>query len=178
MTRSEKFICKIIIAEGGSKVTNDATDAGGLTKYGISQRTFPNLDIKNLTEQQAIDIYTINYCNTCKVDSFIDELLALHLFDFAVNSGVVHSVQTLQRILNIADDGRIGPITITTANLNKDAVVKFIQARIDFYCQIAAKSLQKYEAKIGRSATYDEKMNHTNYKYLKGWCNRVNNLKV
>jgi len=41
----------ILQHEGG--YVNDPNDAGGATKYGISQRTYPNLDIANLTVAQA-----------------------------------------------------------------------------------------------------------------------------
>lgn len=41
--------------EGG--YVNDPDDPGGETKYGISKRSYPNLDIKNLTEEQAKSIY-------------------------------------------------------------------------------------------------------------------------
>jgi len=177
MTRSEKFIRKILVNEGGAKVTNDSADAGGLTKYGICQKSFPNLDIQNLTERQAIDIYTKEYCIPCKVDAFTDELLALHLFDFAVNSGVTHSIKTLQTILNVVSDGILGNISINAANNDKTTCSKFIIAREDFYCKLAAQSLQHFESAHGK-ATYDEKMTQTNYKFLNGWINRVKNLYV
>ena len=61
MERANKFIPKILFAEGGSKYTNDPNDSGGETKYGISKKAFPNLDIKNLTEEQAISIYKKMY---------------------------------------------------------------------------------------------------------------------
>lgn len=32
-------------------------DAGGLTKYGISKRSYPHLDIANLTKEKAAEIY-------------------------------------------------------------------------------------------------------------------------
>ena len=96
MARSEKFIKKVLIAEGGDKITNDPNDSGGLTKYGISQKAFPNVDIRNLTEEKAIAIYKKLYCDPCKIDLIKDELLALHVFDFAVTSGVNRAIKTLQ----------------------------------------------------------------------------------
>ena len=61
MTRAEKFIRIVLLSEGGSKYTNDPKDAGGETKYGISKKAFPNVDIKNLTETDAIAIYKKMY---------------------------------------------------------------------------------------------------------------------
>jgi len=41
--------------EGG--YDDDPDDSGGETKFGIDKRSHPNLDIKNLTREQAIQIY-------------------------------------------------------------------------------------------------------------------------
>lgn len=178
MTRSVKFIRKILVNEGGSKITNDPADSGGLTKYGICQKSFPHLDIRNLTEDQAIEIYIKMYCVPCMIDAFDDELLALHIFDFAVNSGVSNSIETLQSLLKVKVDGRIGKITINAANSDNTITERFIQARKDFYTRLAVQSLNKYEVKIKRQATLNEKMTKTNYRFLKGWMNRINNLKL
>lgn len=45
--------------EGG--YINNPKDPGGETKYGISKRHYPHLDIKNLTLQQAKDLYYQDY---------------------------------------------------------------------------------------------------------------------
>jgi len=44
----------ILQAEGG--YVNDHYDPGGETKYGISKRAFPHLDIKNLTKKKALRV--------------------------------------------------------------------------------------------------------------------------
>lgn len=41
----------------GTTYEDDPSDPGGATKYGIDQRSHPNIDIKNLTLQQANTIY-------------------------------------------------------------------------------------------------------------------------
>ncbi len=156
MTRSEKFIPKILFAEGGDKYTNDPDDSGGETKYGISKRSFPNLDIKNLTEAQAIAIYKKIYCDPCKIDLINDEFLALHVFDFAVTSGVHKSITTLQKVVGVEDDGIVGKDTLKAVNTGNH-VEAFKNARIAFYTQIG----------VGKNA-----------KYKKGWINRVNNLEL
>ena len=46
---------KVLRHEGG--YVNDPLDLGGETKYGISKRSYPHLDIKNLTLDQAKQIY-------------------------------------------------------------------------------------------------------------------------
>jgi len=156
MTRAEKFIPKILFNEGGDKVTNDPNDSGGLTKYGISQKSFPNVDIKNLTEAKAIEIYKSIYFDPCKIDLIGDELLALHVFDFAVNSGNSRSIKILQKVIGVEADGAFGKDTLLAVNTGSH-VEAFKQARIDFYKLIGT----------GKNA-----------KFLKGWINRVNNLKL
>jgi len=41
----------------GTTYENDPDDPGGATKFGIDQRSHPGVDIENLTEDQATDIY-------------------------------------------------------------------------------------------------------------------------
>jgi len=71
--------------EGG--YVNDPRDPGGETKYGISKRAHPDVDIKNLTIEQAKAIYREEYWNRINGDELtFPEALAL--MDFAVHSGV------------------------------------------------------------------------------------------
>lgn len=156
MTRAELFIKKILMNEGGSKYTNDPNDSGGETKYGISKKAFPNVDIKNLTEDQAISIYKKLYYDPCKLDLINDELLALHIFDFGVTSGIKRAVKAIQLIVEEDADGIMGPKTIDKIN-SGDYLKTYIAARIAFYTIIG----------VGKNA-----------KFKKGWINRVNNLKV
>lgn len=71
--------------EGG--YVNDPKDPGGETKYGISKRAYPYLDIKNLDKEQAAEIYLRDYWNACNCDSY-EPALAVSIFDAAVNVGV------------------------------------------------------------------------------------------
>lgn len=66
---------------------NDPHDPGGETKYGISKRAYPHLDIKNLTKEKAAEIYRKDYWNQVFCDSY-DPRLAASVFDAAVNVGV------------------------------------------------------------------------------------------
>ncbi len=53
-------------AEGG--YVNDPVDPGGETKYGISKRANPEVDIKNLTLDGAIAIYKRKYWDRYQLD--------------------------------------------------------------------------------------------------------------
>src|SRR5690349_2922065 len=41
----------------GETFENDPDDPGGATKFGIDQRSHPNVDIRDLTKEQATEIY-------------------------------------------------------------------------------------------------------------------------
>lgn len=53
--------------EGG--YTNDPDDPGGETKFGIAKKYHPNVDIKNLTLEQAKEIYRKEYWNKINGDT-------------------------------------------------------------------------------------------------------------
>jgi lysozyme family protein len=96
-----------IIQREGPTYTNDPSDAGGPTKYGITQATARangyTGDMQNLTEDQARAIYKNVYWLRPKFDqlALIDEALAEKLLDIGVNRGPVVGVQYLQRALNV-----------------------------------------------------------------------------
>lgn len=77
-----KFIFKW---EGG--YVNDPDDPGGETKYGISKRAYPNVDIKNLTKDQAKEIYFRDYWTKAGLDRYPQDK-AIVLMNVAVNMGV------------------------------------------------------------------------------------------
>lgn len=65
---------------------NDPHDPGGETKFGISKRAYPHLDIANLTLDQAKAIYQRDYWSVCRCDELPWDM-ALAVFDCAVNQG-------------------------------------------------------------------------------------------
>lgn len=72
--------------EGGSQITDDPRDPGGLTKYGVSQRSHPGLDIRALTLEQAKAIYKSEYWEGSGAGK-LSWPMNLAVFDFAVNAG-------------------------------------------------------------------------------------------
>src|SRR5262245_40282468 len=99
--------------EGG--YVNDPNDPGGETKWGISRRSFPGLDIKNLTREAAADIYEVHFWSKIHADQLPDGV-AYQLFDFAINSGIETSIRYFQRALGVADDGYWGQISQSAAD--------------------------------------------------------------
>ena len=100
---------------------NDPKDNGGLTKYGISQKAYPNLDICALTQNDAIAIYERDYWDAAKCDDLPFPLDVL-TFDAAVNHGVKPAIKILQRALGVVDDGVIGPKTLQAARNAPDNI--------------------------------------------------------
>jgi len=77
-----KFVLKW---EGGYSF--DKNDPGGETKYGISKKSYPTLDIKNLTLEKAKEIYYQNYWLKADCDKLFFPFNII-MFDTSVNCGV------------------------------------------------------------------------------------------
>jgi len=87
--------------EGG--YVDDKNDNGGETKYGISKRSYPDVNIESLTIEQAKHIYYRDFWNTKQMELSLidDEKIAIELFDTAVNMGVGVASKFLQEALNL-----------------------------------------------------------------------------
>lgn len=108
-----KQALEIVLAFEGA-MSNDPNDPGGLTKYGISQKAYPDLDIAGLTREQAGLIYLRDYWNACRCDE-LPWPLRLPVFDAAVNQGQGTAAKILQGLVGVAKDGVIGAKTIAAA---------------------------------------------------------------
>lgn len=78
------------------------------TKYGISAMSYPHLDIRNLSLNQAKQIYQRDYWGD--TDSFPDAI-RYDFFDSAVNSGYKQAVRWMQHAAGAEADGIVGPKT-------------------------------------------------------------------
>ena len=157
--RFEEAFKWIIKAEGG--YVNDKDDIGGETKYGISKRAYPDLDIKNLTIEDAKKIYYNDYWLKIKGDD-LNYPLNIIIFDTAVNLGVKRAIEFLQLTLkdmaaDIVIDGIIGNQTIGHVHRLSfklfEMIYRYVFHRCFYYSRL-------------------------NVKFIKGWCNRVKNLLV
>jgi len=134
----QKAVAMVLRHEGG--YANNPNDPGGETSYGISKRSYPNLNIKALTQSQAEEIYRKDYWLAVAGDKIPDQVLAENLLDFAVTSGPKTAVKVLQRILAVTTDGKIGPQTlgaIAVADV-RHLNVCLIGERLAFYVGLAA----------------------------------------
>ena len=159
---SKKFekAFKYVIANEGSYVF-DKNDPGGETKYGISKMAYKSLNIKELTLEQAKEIYWRDYWKAGKIDEIANIFIATQLLDFSVNLGIRGATIVLQRALRaggiiVQEDGLIGPETLSaTKNLESPILLAAMKAEAaGYYRVIAAK-------------------NPSQRKFLSGWLNRA-----
>ena len=122
--------------EGG--YVNSPADPGGETKFGISKRSYPNLDIRALTLDQAKTIYRRDFWDSIRADDLPPEV-RFHIFDARVNSGRGNAVRWLQRAVWVADDGILGPVTMRAiARCDANALAARVNGiRLDFMSRLS-----------------------------------------
>jgi len=161
MANFDQAIPIILKHEGG--YVNDPHDPGGETKYGISKRSYPQLDIKSLTEERAKEIYYKDWWDKYRYGGINDQGVATKIFDMAVNMGARQAHKLLQRAANevmghknLAEDGIIGPQTLAVVNSvdSKRLLSALRNHQANFYRELARK-------------------NSSLAKFLKGWLNRA-----
>jgi lysozyme family protein len=84
VTLWDAAITSVLEVEGG--YVDHPTDPGGRTNWGISQRAYPQVDIVNLTRQDAVAIYERDYWTPIPED--LPDALRFMAFDAAVNHGL------------------------------------------------------------------------------------------
>jgi len=142
----EAAINHVLWWETGGDLVNgaphdDPDDPGGFTKWGISQRAWPNLSIKDLTKTQAETIYLNNYWFLFNIN-LLPPIIGIQVFDFGVTSGPSRAIRILQRTLNLKVDGNIGQKTIA-ACADPEAARKYLITRLNFYRKLKK---SKYES--------------------------------
>jgi lysozyme family protein len=129
----------------------------GGTKYGISAMAYPELDIPNLTIQQAKEIYRRDWWEKLNLDRY-SGMLSYQIFDASVNHGIRGAVKILQNAVGAIPDGVIGDhtISLTRRFRDEDLVMLYLGARIEYYVTLAS---------------FDQ--------YGRGWMNRMaKNIKM
>lgn len=125
---------RLIGNEGG--YTNNPADPGGETNWGIAKRSYPNVDIANLTKDDAKAIYLRDFWN---IIGDADPAIKFQVFDFAVNSGISTAIRKLQAAVGVADDGHWGEVSaLALASQDKnDVLMKFIAQRLRFWTSLS-----------------------------------------
>ena len=164
---TERFLkyFPLLIEFEGTEFEDDPADRGGATRFGIDQRSHPEVNIRNLTLEDAKRIYWQDYWTPVKADELpvgVGEVV----FDIAVNNGRGRAIKWLQAAVGAVVDGVIGPKTVSFANsmpfgTGKEAGLRLadllLNRREDFYRSIAKGSQAKF---------------------LRGWLNRNDKLRA
>jgi lysozyme family protein len=152
-------VVNIVLRNEGGYVDHP-NDPGGETNFGITKRNYPHLDIKNLTREQAREIYRKDYWEPMRLNGLDNEELILHVFDMGVNAGIRTAIKILQRLVLTKDDGIIGPITTELVNRSTVDLVDLYKAeRRKYYCDLVRR---KPDLAV----------------FLNGWMNRVEKTKL
>lgn len=170
MAEYTKLIPHVLKWEGGW--SNDPNDSGGPTMKGITLATYtaycskkgwPNPTLKQLKEITKIEweeIFKTMYWDRWKADQIKNQSIANLLVDWLWTSGT-YGIKYPQQILGVSADGIVGPKTITAINNysnQRELFDKLWNRRKQHFISIA-------KSKPGNS------------KFLKGWLNRLNDLK-
>ncbi len=133
--RFARAIERVLEHEGGD--ADDPRDPGGKTRWGISQRAYPFLDLSTLTREAAIALYRRDAWTPIRGDA-LPEAIAFQVLDAAVNHGVLRAVGWLQQVLGVRVDGVVGPLTRAAASEADPValILAYNAARLDFYVRL------------------------------------------
>ena len=115
---------------------SDPADPSGETNFGISKRSYPDVNIRELTVEQAREIYRRDYWHSL-YDQLNDQHVANALFDFGVTAGVDEGIRRLQRAVGVQEDGIFGPETLAAVNNAGAPAAQFFLERIRYYAGLA-----------------------------------------
>ena len=109
--RIERILDAVMANEGGARTTNDPADAGGATRFGITEAVARANGytgaMRNLPESLARAILRKQYIDAPRFGDVaaLDTALGAELIDTGVNMGPVVAATFLQRLLNAFNDG-------------------------------------------------------------------------
>ncbi|MGO9606886.1 MAG: glycoside hydrolase family 108 protein [Candidatus Binataceae bacterium] len=159
-------VVPLLDVEGG--YVDNPEDPGGETKFGISARYHPGVDIKNLTRDEAIAIYWSEWWLAYHYDQ-LEPRVAAKMLQMAPLIGPANAAICLQRACRangrtLAEDGVVGELTRDySAAL---ALHNFDALRAAMRSEFAAYFRAKDALERGHRPEADEP-------FLKGWLTRA-----
>ena len=151
-------VSRVLKDEGG--FVDNGADPGGETKFGISKRSYPHLDIRNLTRDDAIEIYFRDWWERLHFDQ-LPAGIAGKVFDLAVNMGAHAAFVCLQRATRacgrlVVEDGILGDATrVAVLDCYPAALLAALRSEAAaYYRELAARNGRDQE-------------------FLRGWLNRA-----
>lgn len=107
------------------------------TKWGLAAMTYPDLDIANITLEQAKEIYHNDWWLKLKMERW-PNVMKYQMFDAAFNHGTGRANQFIQFSVRVKEDGIIGPKTVTAVNMTdpNDIVMRFLAKRLRYFTEV------------------------------------------
>jgi len=147
-TTFDQIIDRVLAHEGG--YVDDPDDPGGETKYGISKKAYPKVNIKGLTKEDAKGIYKKDYWDRYKMENLPPELRYIY-YDMVVNMGIRNAGKVLQRAANnknskanrIKIDGMVGPATLKAVKIVEAERLR--SERVLYYAKLVIKKPIQYK---------------------------------
>lgn len=136
MSQFLAFIDRVMAHEGG--YVNNPADPGGETNFGITvavaRQSGYTGSMRDLPRARAVEIYKSQYWEKVQGDQ-LPPAVAFQVFDAAVNHGVGNAAKWLQAVVGVAQDGAIGPKTVSAVKFKPpcEVVLTFLGARTRFY---------------------------------------------
>ena len=133
----DQSLAWVLKSEGGwSDQPDDPPTMRGVTLATFRRYVKPGAtkeDLRRITASQIRTIYKRHFWDPVMGDD-LPSGVDYCVFDYAVNSGIGHAAQELQRVLGVPIDGRIGPKTLEAARrrLPKTTVVLLQQYRLRY----------------------------------------------
>ena len=149
---------RVLADEGGD--SSNPTDAGGATRFGISARAHPGVEIATLTRDAAVKIYWEEWWLRFGFAQ-LPAAVAVKAFDLAVNMGAGNAIECLQRALrasgvSVTEDGAIGHATVlAAARADPAALMSAMRSEFAAHYRLVAAKQNRDQA------------------FLKGWLNRA-----
>ena len=131
---------RLIGHEGG--YVNHPSDPGGETMFGVTARVARahgyDGPMRLLPRPKAKAIAKEAYWDRIKADQY-DGAIGYQVFDATFNHGIENAVRFLQRAVDVADDGNIGPVTVAAikAMTVTDVLARFNAERLEFYTKLS-----------------------------------------
>ena len=188
MANIDKLIPFILKWEG--RFVNDPTDRGGATNKGVTLATYeayckrkgyprPTVErLKNIPDAHWREIVKTMFWDKWKADDIHSQKVANILVDWVWGSGI-HGIKKPQALLGVKVDGIVGDKTLSAVNFAdpEELFDAIYQERVKFLNAIVSNSVAAYEKKIGRKATDAELLKYTQKRFIKGWLNRLQDIK-
>lgn len=168
MANFESIVPWLLYQEDSKKIPGEIVDLGdsaGLTRLGLTQKwhaaDVPTNFFSTLPFEDAVvaakAVYRKSYWGRISGDLINSDQVAAPLFSFAINDNISVAVKNLQHVLDVLQDGVLGPKTLAELNSkDPDAVARMFRAYwVQFYRN-------------------DVVLNPQKKKFLDGWIARAN----